>query len=220
MALSRKHRSPFRLELTNSDQATAHGGQVAIDAFCRRFGLWKQIAAEPRLDPRTRKRSGFAPEAIVAQLIFALTGGGAAWSYAERLGNDKVLLDAGGLEQGAEQSTKGVWRRAKTFESGRARHRFYRVGVRRARDKAKKGRLLQAGQLVRFFDDTEIEVLGKVFDGARFNYQGNRALSWQTLWLGPFLLDGILDGAGVVSQLRTALLAEQVSFWRRRPSCL
>jgi hypothetical protein len=36
-----------------------------------------------------------------------------------------------------------------------------------------------------FFDDTEIEVAGHKFEGARINYEGHRALSWQTLWYGP-----------------------------------
>lgn len=220
MALLRKHRSPFRLELTNSDQATAHGGQVAIDAFCRRFGLWKKIAAEPLLDPRTRKGSGFAPEAIVAQLIFTLTSGGASLSDAERLGKDKVLLDLVGLDQGADQSTLGEWLRAQTKESVLALHQINRDLVRWALDAAKPGRVLHAGQLECFFDDTEIEVQGKEIEGARFNYEGNRALSWQTLWVGPFLLDGILDGAGDVSEHLPALLAEHESFWRGRPSYL
>jgi hypothetical protein len=50
------------------------------------------------------------------------------------------------------------------------------------------------------------------------NYNGDLALSWQTLWVGPFLLDGILDGAGDVSQHLPALLAEHPSFWQGRPS--
>ena len=46
----------------------------------------------------------------------------------------------------------------------------------------------------------KLEVAGHQFEGARLNYEGNRALGWQTLWLGPWLLDGILDGAGDVSE--------------------
>ncbi len=102
MALFRKHRSPFKIELTNSDQATAHGGQLLIDAFCRRFGLWQRIAHEPLLDPRRRKSLGFAPEAILAQLLFTLTSGGASLSDAERLGQDNVLLVLLGLDKGSD----------------------------------------------------------------------------------------------------------------------
>ena len=32
-----KQKTKFHIALTNSDQATAHGGQVLIDALCRRF---------------------------------------------------------------------------------------------------------------------------------------------------------------------------------------
>lgn len=218
MALFRKHRSPFRLELTNSDQATAHGGQALVDAFCRRFDLWKKIGTEPLLDPRTRKSSGFAPEAIVAQLVFTLTSGGASLSDAERLGKDKVLMDLVGLDQGADESTLGEWLRAQTKESVLALHQLNRDLVRWALAQAKPGRVLHAGQLECFFDDTEIEVQGNQIEGTRFNYEGNRALSWQTLWAGPFLLDGILDGAGDVSAHLPALLAEHASLWQGRPS--
>ncbi|HEY9174643.1 MAG TPA: hypothetical protein VI136_20345, partial [Verrucomicrobiae bacterium] len=39
-----------------------------------------------------------------------------------------------------------------------------------------------------FFDDTQIEVHGPSFEGAKLNYNADRALSWQTFWFGPFLL--------------------------------
>jgi len=59
---------------------------------------------------------------------------------------------------------------------------------------------------------------GKKFEGARLNYEGNRALSWQTLWYGPWLLDGILDGAGDVSEHLPILLQEHQPRWAGRPS--
>ncbi len=83
---------------------------------------------------------------------------------------------------------------------------------------ARPDRVLQAGQLEAFFDDTEIEVSGKKIEGARYNYDGDWALSWQTLWVGPFLLDGILDGAGDVSAHLPVLLGEHARFWQNRPS--
>ena len=46
------------------------------------------------------------------------------------------------------------------------------------------------------------------------------ALSWQTLWLGPFLLDGILDGAGDMSQHLPVLLQEHRAFWENQASYL
>ena len=69
-----------------------------------------------------------------------------------------------------------------------------------------------------FFDDPEFEVLGHKFAGARKHYEGQRAFSWQTLWYGPWLLDGILDRAGDVSAHLPALLAAHQARWATRPS--
>ena len=65
---------------------------------------------------------------------------------------------------------------------------------------AKPGRVCHAGEEEWFFDDTEIEVYGDSFEGARIHYNGDRALSLQTLWRGPFVVDAILDGASDVSE--------------------
>src|ERR1035441_3386525 len=79
-----KQKSTLHLLLTNSNQATAHGGQLLIDALCRRFGLWKRIHKQPALDPRKRTSTGFAPAANIAQLVFTLTSGGGSLADAER----------------------------------------------------------------------------------------------------------------------------------------
>lgn len=218
MALFHKHRSAFKLELANSDQATAHGGQILIDALCRRFGLWPKIRQRPLLDPRVRKSLGFTPEAIMAQLLFTFTSGGSSLRDAERLGKDSVLLDLLGLDKGADESTLGEWLRAQTKESVLALHQLNRDFVRWALDQAVPARVLHGGALEAFFDDTEIEVTGKKMEGARRNYNGDLALSWQTLWVGPFLLDGILDGAGDVSQHLGVLLGEHADIWTGRPN--
>src|SRR6267143_3301996 len=114
MALFTKRKTKLHLELTNSDHATAHGGQVLVDAFCRRFDLWKRLQAEPSLDPRKRCGAGFSPAAIVAQLLFTLTSGGASLADAERLGQDRVLMKLLGLDKGADQTTLGEWLRGQT----------------------------------------------------------------------------------------------------------
>jgi hypothetical protein len=185
-----KRKTKLHLQLTNSDQATAHGGQVLVDALCRRFGLWKRIHDEPSLETRKRTGAGFSPVANVAQLLFTLTSGGASLADAERLGHDHVLLELLGLEKVVD------W----------------------ASQQAKPGRWRHAGEVELFFDDTEIEVEGHKFEGARINYEGNRALSWQTLWQGPWLLDGILDGAGDVSEHLPVLLQEHQHRWQGRAS--
>lgn len=215
-----KRKSKFHLHLTNSHHATAHGGQVLVDALCRRFGLWKRLHDEPTLEHRKRTGAGFSPVNHVAQLLFTLTSGGAALADAERLAQDRVLMELLGLEKGADQTTLGEWLRAATAETVRALHRLNAEFVDWSRQQAKPGRWLHAGEVELFFDDTEIEVEGHKFEGARLNYDGHRALSWQTLWLGPWLLDGILDGAGDVSEHLPVLLAEHQHRWQGRASYL
>jgi hypothetical protein len=213
-----KRKTKLHLDFTNSDRATAHGGQVLVDAFCRRFDLWKRLDSLPALDPRKRTGAGFAPSACVAQLLFALSSGGASLADAERLGQDRVLMSLLGLEKGADQTTLGEWLRAQSAESVRALHRLNAQLVDWASAQAKPGRWLHAGEVEVFFDDTEIEVEGHKFEGARVNYEGNRALSWQTIWYGPWLLDGILDGAGDVSAHLAVLLDEHQCRWAGRPN--
>ena len=212
-----KRKTRLHLQLTNSNQATAHGGQVLVDALCRRFNLWKRLADEPSLDPRRRTSTGLSPVASVAQLLFTLTSGGASLADAERLGQDQVLMKLLGLTKGADQSTLGEWLRAQTKESVLALHQMNAAFVDWASQQAKPGRWLHGGEVELFFDDTEIEVEGHQFEGARLNYEGNRALSWQTLWYGPWLLDGILDGAGDVSEHLPILLDEHQHRWQGRP---
>jgi len=220
MPLYTKRKTNLHIQLTNSDQATCHGGQVLVDALCRRFDLWKRLQDEPCLDPRKRTGAGFTPAANVAQMLFALTSGGASLADAERVGKDKVLMQLLGLAKGADQTTLGEFLRAQTPKSVRALHRLNAEFVDWSSQQAKPARWLQGGEVEMFFDDTEIEVRGHKFEGARINYEGDRALSWQTLWYGPWLLDGILDGAGDVSEHLQVLLDEHQQRWQGRPNYL
>lgn len=215
-----KRKTKLHLQLTNSHHATAHGGQVLVDALCRRFGLWQRIHQEPSLDHRKRTGAGFSPVANVAQLLFTLTSGGASLADAERLGQDRVLLQLLGLDKVADQTTLGQWLRGQTKESVLALHRINADLVDWASQQAKPGRWLHGGEVELFFDDTQIEVEGHQFEGARINYEGQRALGWQTLWYGPWLLDGILDGAGDVSEHLPVLLDEHQHRWQGRASYL
>jgi hypothetical protein len=218
MPLFAKRKTKLHLQVTNSDQASAHGGQVLVDALCRRFDLWKRIHDEPALEVRQRTGAGFSPVAVIAQLLFAFTSGGASLADAERMGQDRVLMDLLGLARGADQSTLGQWLRALTPAGVRALHRLNAEFVDWSRQQAKPGRWLQGGEVEIFFDDTELEVDGHKFEGARVNYNGQRALSWQTLWYGPWLLDGVLDGAADVSEHLGVLLDEHQPRWQGRPS--
>ncbi len=72
----RKRKTRYAFELTGKGRTTAHGGQILVDALCRRFRLWERIARVEGIDPRKRKTSGHDPEAMAAQIVFMLTSGG------------------------------------------------------------------------------------------------------------------------------------------------
>jgi len=209
----RKRKTRYEFELTGKGRTTAHGGQVLVDALCRRFQLWERLSQVEGLDPRKRKRSGHDPEAMAAQIIFTLTSGGATLADAERIGQDAVLLESVGLEKVADQTTLGEWLRAQTSESVRLLCELNSDFTKEVLAESKSSRVRHAGELELFFDDTEIEVYGKKIEGARLNYNGDLALSWQTLWAGPFLLDQELGGFGTVSECQKELIGEHRALW-------
>src|SRR5690349_4796317 len=146
MPLVTKRKTKLHLQITNSDQATAHGGQVLVDALCRRAGLWKRIHDEPSLEVRKRTGAGFSPVANLAQLLFAFTSGGASLADAERVGQDRVLMDLLGLAKGADQTTLGEWLRGQSPASVRTLHRINADFVDWSSQQAKPGRWLQGGE--------------------------------------------------------------------------
>ena len=101
-----KQKSKLHASLTHSDQASSHGGQLLVEAVCRRFDLWRKLDQIESLDTRVRKTSGFAPSALVAQLLFNLTSGGCSLADAERLGRDRVLMELVGLAKWTEKLDK------------------------------------------------------------------------------------------------------------------
>ncbi len=209
----RKRKTRYEFELTGNGRTTAHGGQVLVDAICRRFRLWERLAQIDGLDPRKRKGSGHDPESMAAQIIFTLTSGGTSLADTERLGADVVLLESVGLEKVADQTTLGEWLRAQTPESVRSLCQLNSDLVKEVNQACAPARIRHGGELEVFFDDTEIEVHGKKIEGARLNYNGDLALSWQTLWAGPFLLDQELGGFGTVAECQQALIDEHAALW-------
>src|SRR3974377_246546 len=87
-----KRKTKLHIQLTNSHHASAHGGQVLVDALCRRFDLWQRVHNEPALEVRKRTGAGFSPVAILAQLLFSFTSGGASLADAQRLGLGRGLM--------------------------------------------------------------------------------------------------------------------------------
>lgn len=209
----RKRKTRYEFELTGNGRTTAHGGQVLVDAVCRRFRLWERISQIEGIDPRKRKGSGYDPEALAAQLVFMLTSGGASLADAERIGQDAVLLESVGLEKVADQTTLGEWLRAQTPESVRLLCKLSSDFAKEVIGASQPARVRIGGEMEVFFDDTQIEVYGKKIEGARRNYNGELALSWQTLWAGPFLLDQELGGFGTVAECQEELLDEHGELW-------
>src|SRR5438046_10661847 len=102
MPLYTKRKTNLHVQLTNSDQATCHGGQLLVDALCRRFNLWKRLQDEPSLDPGKRTGAGFTLAANVPQILFTLTDGGAALADAARVREDRVVMQLSGFAKGAD----------------------------------------------------------------------------------------------------------------------
>ena len=100
-------------------------------------------------------------------------------------------------------------------EGASALWRLNRAFIAWALPKIADGRLLHCGQLELFFDDTQLEVSGKHFEGAVMNYEGNTTLSWQTLWTGPFLAAGELGvGSRDCSELMPGQLKGCSELWK------
>lgn len=169
-------------------------------ALLNEFDLWGRIRAEKALEVRLQRTKGFDPEVILAQLVVNFTSGGASLADAERLDEDEALKALLGIEKFADQTTLGEWLREVGEAGWQALRRITRDFVGWALAKAQPGRYRHAGRLECFFDDTQIEVSGKQFEGAKINYEGNLALSWQTLWVGPFLADSILGATSLTKE--------------------
>jgi hypothetical protein len=157
-----------------------------------RSGCGTGCAASPGLDPRTHKGKGFDPVVYVTTLLFSFTSGGDSLADAERLEDDESLKMLLGVKKLPDQSAIGEWLRNVGEEGAEALRGIIRDFCAWAMQKADRDRLLLGGELEWFFDDTQIEVNGKKFEGAAINYNGDLALSWQTLWAGPFICDAVL----------------------------
>lgn len=96
----------------------------------------------------------------------------------------------------ADQSQVGQWLREQTPASVTALRDLLREFVAWVWAQAAPQRLRHAGQREIFFDDSQLEVRGKQLEGAAINYNGDRALGWQTLWVGPLLCDSHLGSPG------------------------
>lgn len=223
----------FTIEFRDWRQAGAHGGQLAIAALLEQFGLKDRVRRERALDPRTHRGKGYAPLVYVTQLLYSFTSGGVSLADAERLNDDGPLQAFLGAEKFPDQTAVGEWLRDIGEPGWQALRRINRAFAQWALARAQPARYQHAGRTECFFDDTQIEVNGSSFEGAAMNYEGNLALSWQVLLVGPFVADQILgatsdtkespasDQAGKdVSSRLPELLEANASLWPKEQSYL
>jgi hypothetical protein len=220
MANITKKTPVFDVQVGVAEGLSVHGGLVALDALARQYGLWEKIRAIRSLDLRKDTSHGFSPEVLVAQLVFSLCSGGAGLSDAERLGRDKTIAPLLGISSGADASTLGEWLRGQSEENVAALEAVVRGFVAWALERAQPERVRRDGVLEVFFDDTQIELHGRYFEGAKINYNGDLALSWQTFWTGPFMTAGRFgpasgDKGEEVSEHLPALMELSRPLWQQ-----
>jgi hypothetical protein len=216
-AITRKE-TRLKLQFVANTDHSIHAGLVAVEAMARRFDLWNKLRRLSCLDPRRDRRRGYGPEVIVGQLIYALCSGGGCLSDSEALNDDPLARELFGAGRFADQSQVGEWLREQSEQSVEALRGLLREFVAWVWQQAAPGRLLHAGQREVFFDDSQLEVSGRHFEGAAINYNGDRALSWQTLWVGPLLCDSHLGRPGDVSGQLLPMLERNRPLWEGAPA--
>jgi hypothetical protein len=141
---------------------------------------------------RQHKGKGYDPVVYAAHTLFCLTSGGVSLADAERLDEDASVKEMLGLKKCPDQTALGQWLGQAGANGGvEALQHINRDFVAWVLSQAPKERYLHSGRLECFFDDTQIEVSGPSFQGAKMNYEGNLALSGQTLWVGPLWADSV-----------------------------
>lgn len=218
MAAITKKETRLKLQFVANTDHSIHAGLVAVEAMARRFDLWNKVRQVSCLDPRKDKKRGYGPEVIIGQLIYALCSGGGCLSDSEALNDDPLARELFGVGKFADQSQVGEWLREQSEESVTALRRLLHEFVTWVWQQAPPGRLLYGGQREVFFDDTQLEVSGKHFEGAALNYNGDVALSWQTLWVGALLADSHVGSPKDVSDQLLPMLGRNRSLWKGMPA--
>ena len=206
----------LKLEVLANHDTSVTGGLIAVEAIAQQFGLLTKLAALTVLDPRRDRSRGFGPEVIAGQIIAALCSCGTSLVDSERLNADPLAKQLFGVPKFADESQVGEWLRAQSVESVAAVRALNRELVAWIDRRVQRRRVQHGGQDELFFDDTQLEVSGKQFEGAHLNYNGDVALSWQTLWWGPLLADSVLGSPGDCSDQLPALLGANRRLWNGR----
>jgi hypothetical protein len=208
----------IKFQFVASKRQSVLGGLPAIEAMAQEFDLWSKLRRLALIDPRKRKGSGFGPDAIVAQFIYCFAAGGTSLADAERLEEDSLVRRLARMDGFADETTLGQWLRAQTPESVRTFWKLIHEFIAWAAQRAEAGRWKYCSRAEVFFDDTQLEVSGRKFEGAKVNYNGDLALSWQTFWFGPWLADGQLGSPGDGSDALPAMLEGNQPLWAQGES--
>jgi hypothetical protein len=204
----------LKLQFVANTDHSVHAGLIAVEAMARRFDLWTKLRKLPGLDPRKDRKRGYGPEVIVGQLLYALCSGGGCLSDSEALNDDPLARALFGVGKFADQSQVGEWLREQSEVSVAALRGVLHELVEWVWQQAEPRRLRHSGQREVFFDDTQLEVCGKHFEGAAINYAGDLALSWQTLWVGPLLADSHVERPGDVRDQLLPMLERNGDLWQ------
>jgi hypothetical protein len=126
----------------------------------------------------------------VAQWLDCFCWGGASLADAERLNDEPLVRPLARVAKFADQTQRGQWLRAQNDASSAAMWKLIAEFIAWMIARADAACWSYAGRAEVFFDDPQSEVFGPCFEGAKINYEGSLALSWQTFWFGPFLVRG------------------------------
>ena len=210
-----KTRRPFLEFGPAAASLTQHGGQAVIEALCRRFGIWKNIAEAVFPAPSSQHPA----LRVVAQMLFSFSSGGTTLAAAAALARDPMLLQLVGLEFAADEDTLRGWLDCQTAESVEALRRANLDFVGQAIGPAEPDGTGAAPPLEVVFREVLFESPHPPNSG---NADGgpNSCRSWQTLSIGNFILDGmwsdVIPGGDQGGAHLPGLLAMHRKVWLNR----
>ena len=210
----------MKVEVVQAKGHTIHGGLVAVAAVMKKVGLVELLRAAKCLDKRRAKNSGFHPEVMGVQIIMGHCGiGGTSLADAERIGEDAGLRRLLGVKKMADQTQLGVWLREIGREGADELAAIGREVAARCLKLCGAAARGAGGEAEVFFDDTQIELHGRKFEGAAYNYNKEMALGWQCMFVGPFLVEQRLGpGNEPVSSRLEGFMADACGFWKGSPN--
>ena len=112
--LRKKTKRPF-VNIVKRQRFSVHGGQLLIEALCRRFKIWDDF---PEAKLQKPPGVGLSQE-VVAQLLFSFAMGLPFSKSGECFRRDPVLLELLGLESATDEATLLAWLKAQTWEGVR-----------------------------------------------------------------------------------------------------